>query len=1518
MRTSQDFIVFAEFTKDLLETRSTDECILVLQKLLQILFPEIILVRQGENSEGHSKIKLKIKLNVPYSILIKKGETKKPEEDELFVQAIEMTQKAIAKQIQFDVQLQNAEQELKEKEQQFKNLANSGKTLIWTSGTDKLCTYFNKVWLNFTGRTLEQERGIGWAEGVHPDDFAKCLETYSKSFENQEAFEMEYRLMHHSGEYKWISDIGTPVYDSRGEFAGYVGHCFDISQRKMQEREQRKLMSIVERSPFETYIFDAKTLAFQYINEVALKNLGYKLEELLQLSPIDLKPDYDEPTFRKLLQPLISEEMQSITFETRHLRKNGSTYPVKVQLMLNNDPENYVFFALIADISNHKKAEESIRKTEEEFKAIFENNSAAIAIIEEDTTISMVNDAYCKITGYSKKETIGMSWTNQIPRNELTRMLAYNRMRIQNNPAAPGEYEFSFIRKDGRLRHVLISASIIPSSRKIVASFADITERIEMEKAVTRAENHYRALIENASDGIVLLDREGQFRFVSPSALKMFGYSVNDEFDLSPEKYTHPDDLEKVIAELQKVFLNPQYISNIEYRFQKKDGTYKPIESTIQNHFNNPDIGSVVINFRDITERLQMIETLTQNEARYKSYLNGAPYGVFITNGEGDYIEVNPAAISITGYSEKELLTMNIRDFLPEQYSEKGIIHFDSLKESGVKTIDIPYIHKTGIEKWWSVSAIRISENRYLAYAQDITDRKRNEQEIELNRIRLEGLLRITQYKSESVQDFLDNALSEAILLTQSEIGYIYFYNENQTEFTLNSWSKGVKDSCSIQDQTASYQLEKTGLWGEAVRQRKPIIINDFLAPNPLKKGYPKGHTRLEKYLTIPVIINNKIVAVVAVANKKTDYNESDIRQLQLMMDAVWRVTEQKEAEAMLRESEEKFKKLAEASPFAIGIYQNGRWIYANPMAEIITGYTYPEMVNLNFLKFIHPDDISVLPKQNRLDFKWPETENSYEFRIFSKTAELKWVYLTGANIVFNGRPATLISVADISQRKKAEEALVESQQLFENLAKVSPVGIFRTNVAGDTTYVNPMWSELTGLKRAEATGKSWSKAVHENDRTELLENWEKTVLLQQSSFAEYRFRRPDGSIVWVMGNAVPEIKNDTVIGYIGTITDISERKNAEEVIRNSEKRYRTLFTGMLEGFAVHEIICDKQNNAIDYRFLEINPAFETITGLKSSEVVGKTVKEVMSDIEPEWIEKYGNVALKGESLIFEQHSAPLGRSFRVVAFCPEIGHFATLFEDITERKRLEKYMLDREREEKELVEKELAKTKQALIRSTRLAAVGQVSATIAHDLRNPLGAVRNAAFIIKRKHKNPSETVQKYYEIIDKELENADTIITNLLMLAKIKEPHITLCYLHDIVAEALSDNYNKLSINLQIDTDPDPFEIWGDFALLKQVFRNLLENAAQSADGQRKVLIEAKVFNGNLNIIIADDGPGIPESIRDSIFEPLITSKAKGTGLGLTISKQIIEKHNGSISLCESKHQGAGFNIILPCHSA
>jgi diguanylate cyclase (GGDEF)-like protein len=192
------------------------------------------------------------------------------------------------------------------------------------------------------------------------------------------------------------------------------------------------------------------------------------------------------------------------------------------------------------------------------------------------------------------------------------------------------------------------------------------------------------------------------------------------------------------------------------------------------------------------------------------------------------------------------------------------------------------------------ISDLKRSETLYIDNLKELASAS---EEIKLNNIRLESIVQILQYDSRSLHDFLDYALDAAIQITASRIGYIFYYDEDKRQFTLNSWSKDAMKECSIQDKPTVYDLDKTGIWGEAVRQGKYIMDNDFVSPGPLKKGYPEGHVKISKFLSVPIFSSSEIVAVIGVANKEADYNQTDVISLSLLMSSVWETVARKIAE---------------------------------------------------------------------------------------------------------------------------------------------------------------------------------------------------------------------------------------------------------------------------------------------------------------------------------------------------------------------------------------------------------------------------------------------------------------------------------------------------------------------------------------------------------------------------------------------------------------------------------------------
>jgi len=231
--------------------------------------------------------------------------------------------------------------------------------------------------------------------------------------------------------------------------------------------------------------------------------------------------------------------------------------------------------------------------------------------------------------------------------------------------------------------------------------------------------------------------------------------------------------------------------------------------------------------------------------------------------------------------------------------------------------LTVPLLSYKGNEKWVRTKAMPVLDDghviKVIGSFVDVTEQIKNETELLLAKQKaeenekairkqqeeltfynecLESLLHLSQLSSLSSTELFNTALHESIKLTKSQVGFIYLYDEKTRQLTLNTWSKDVMINCSVETPRMVCNLDDTGCYGDAIRQRKPIVMNDYKAPNPNKKGLPEGHLEIFRFLTIPVILDDKIVAMAGVANKESDYDQSDIRQLSLLMDTVWKISE--------------------------------------------------------------------------------------------------------------------------------------------------------------------------------------------------------------------------------------------------------------------------------------------------------------------------------------------------------------------------------------------------------------------------------------------------------------------------------------------------------------------------------------------------------------------------------------------------------------------------------------------------
>jgi len=377
--------------------------------------------------------------------------------------------------------------------------------------------------------------------------------------------------------------------------------------------------------------------------------------------------------------------------------------------------------------------------------------------------------------------------------------------------------------------------------------------------------------------------------------------------------------------------------------------------------------------------------------------------------------------------------------------------------------------------------------------------------------------------------------------------------------------------------------------------------------------------------------------------------------------------------------------------------------------------------------------------------------------------------------------------------------------------------------------------------------------------------------------------------------------------------------EEARRRLEATQRRYTQLFEEMLDGFALHEIICDAEGNPVDYRFLDVNPAFERQTGLKASDVVGRRVRDVLPDLEPYWIETYGRVALTGEPANFSNYSKELDQYFEVTAYQPEVGQFACIFHDVTARIRGE--------EERRALELRFLQTQ-------KLESLGVLAGGIAHDFNNLLmGVLGNASLAL---YTMPPETPERAtIQAIETAARRAADLVQQLLAYSGQGQTLVERVDLNELVEEMshLLGMSTSKRATLHFDRAPELPVVEADATQVRQVVMNLITNASE-AIGERggnitirtgamecdRPYLERTAIGTDLPegvyvfLEITDDGVGMDEETRARIFDPFFTTKFSGRGLGLAAVQGIVRAHRGVVLVYSEPGLGTTFKVLLP----
>ena len=477
------------------------------------------------------------------------------------------------------LRIRQSEQTITESEGSFRFMADTSQVMFWMSGVDNLCYFFNQTWLDFTGRTLEQELGNGWAEGVHSEDLQHCLDTYRTAFESQKVFEIDYRLRRADGKYRWVLDRGVPRFTEKGIFLGYVGSCIDITERKDIEQALHKsqvvLDAINDNTPTFLFIKDregkmimANPAIMRALRKAEHDIVGWTDAEFLSSQAEAEKIIEHDRQVMNTGEALIVEETLSLAEGKRIFISTKAPYRDK-------DGNIIGVIGVATDITEYKETQQALNKSEESLRIALEASKLGMWHWEINTDKLTWTDRCKALFGLAPE-------TEMSYQVFLEALHPDDRQRTQEAVASCIEngmdydIEYRTVWPDGTVRWIAAKGNCKHNSDKqptnMMGVALNITERKETELALSRSEELFRTTFEKAAVGVTNMDLQGHWLQVNEKFCHIVNYSRSELLSMTFQQITHPDDLEKELNYIRELLAGEIYNYSLEKRYICKGG----------------------------------------------------------------------------------------------------------------------------------------------------------------------------------------------------------------------------------------------------------------------------------------------------------------------------------------------------------------------------------------------------------------------------------------------------------------------------------------------------------------------------------------------------------------------------------------------------------------------------------------------------------------------------------------------------------------------------------------------------------------------------------------------------------------------------------------------------------------------------------------------------------------------------------------------------------------------------------
>ena len=831
----------------------------------------------------------------------------------------------------------------------------------------------------------------------------------------------------------WLNNK-FPFRDASGR--RYVGGmALDITERKKLEDQLEKFRLSVEHSGDSVFWVNREGRIL-YTNASAWKTLGYKREEILNISIFDLDPDYQEGVWSAHFEDL--KKRGTITLETRHRTKDGRIFPIEVNA-------NYVCiggqefnFATVRDISLRKEADVRIFENDRRLRAIFEQ--AGVGVIEAGTSANLlrVNKRCCQMLGYSEEELLSKTMADLTHPDDMP-MMHQNWQLLLEGKTRGYSLDKRYIAKNGEDVWVNVIVSALwaagKSPDRVVAIVQNITPQKKAEVALSKAEFRYRTIFEQAGVGVAVLEsRTGRFVEVNLKNLEILGRSDAEVLATDFMSITHPDDLADDLNQMRRMIAGETKGFTMEKRLLRPDGAVVWVSMAVSPLWQPGEEPSQHIAvLKNITERKLLEQSLRLTQFS----IDRAAESVFWITSNSEIVYVNDAACRTLGYSRDEVIGKTVPDIDTNLTAAAWPAHWEEVKRRKTFSFETNHTTKDGrlLKTEVTVNYIKFEGQEYnCATMHDITERKRTEEALanEHKRSNLLAVLGRELGEAETKKAAAISILNAAGKLLDWDCSWLRIWNETTQEWrniVAFDVIDGVKQEVTINVASMS---RLSSIVQQALERPQLLLRESEKDSTEILTFFGNGRRSLS-LIFAPIRLGDQLIGMLSVQSyKQHAYDAAAMEVIQALAEHCAGAMARIKAQESLRQSEVRFKTLFESAPEAIFLLatgeDSGRIIDANPFAEEIHGYARGEMRGLRIQEVDLPEDANLVTERMR---RLGEGDKLiFEVEHFRKDGSIFPIEVH-ANLINLGSESFILAFnRDISERKKIDTALRAGEKL--------------------------------------------------------------------------------------------------------------------------------------------------------------------------------------------------------------------------------------------------------------------------------------------------------------------------------------------------------------------------------------------------------------------------------------------------------------------------------------------------------